>query len=218
MTDYYVYVDETGSADYNKKSGEYFSVGSVAYEGDHRDPLWRGFQLRADLEARGVHLPTGFHAADDSRATRNEVFEAIKQFPPMRFDATHLLKENAYDSVRKEGKTRLYHLALYIHLKHVLQLLGGVGDRVFVIAGTIHLTKGTAQAAKGALEDVCRQSSKLNRPVIPCLWEARTSWGIQVADYCLWALQREIAGKPCQWFPSVVKPLQASDFYPWGRK
>lgn len=215
MTDHFLYLDETGSVDFNPASGDYFSIGSALFSGDPSQAIWRGHLLRAELESRNVNLPKGFHAVHDSQRTRGEVFSLIGELPPGRIDATHLLKENAYDSIRSAGKPRLYKMALYLHLKYVMPQVAKAGDRVFVIAGTIHLTKGTTSAAKGALEDICRQLSG-GATVVPCLWEARSSWGIQVADYCMWALQRDMDGKACQWFPEVVEPLLVSNFFPWG--
>lgn len=214
MTDYYVYIDETGSCDYSQASGPRFAIGSATYQGDHRDAIWEGIQLRTRLESKGVALPQGFHAVDDSKHTRDAVFDVIQRHPPARIDSTYLTKAKAYPSVRLRGKPYLYQLALFQHLKHVIPRVSLEGDHVYVIAGTIHLTKGTLTATRTALTDVCAQLGG-RRTITPCLWEARSSWGIQVADYCLWALQREMDGKPCQWYQPVVDPLLRSNFGPW---
>jgi hypothetical protein len=46
---------------------------------------------------------------------------------------------------------------------------------------------------------------------------APSSWGIQVADYGLWAAQRIIEERECPWFQPYVKPHLRSFFTPWGR-
>lgn len=213
MASVYVYLDETGSLDYRSSAGPRFAVGSATFAGDHKDAMWAGFDLRTRLESRGIHLERGFHAVDDSHATRAEVFGIIAAHP-CRFDSTYLTKAKAYPSVQAKGKPYLYQMALYQHLKHVVPQVSKDGDEVYVIAGTIHLVRNTVKAARAALTSVCQQLAGA-RAITPCLWEARSSWGIQVADYCLWALQREMDGKPCRWYPSVVAPVLASNYGPW---
>ncbi len=216
MTDYFVYSDETGSLDYSTSAGPRFAVGTATFKGDHSAAMWSGFTLRTSLEAAGVKLPKGFHAVDDSRHTRDAVFSAIDAHPPDRVDYTYFTKANAYDHVRERGKPHLYKLALYQHLKYVIPLIAGPGDRVFAIAATIHLNKNTLTAAREALDDVCDQLSGDGREVSASLWESRSSWGLQVADYCTWAVQRDFEGKACPWYPAVVRPLVKSRYGPWN--
>lgn len=71
MTEVYVYVDETGSCDYEQDSGPRFAIGSATYVGDHRDAMWEGMRMRAAMEARHIHMPRGFHACEDSNRTRH---------------------------------------------------------------------------------------------------------------------------------------------------
>ena len=141
------------------------------------------------------------------------MFSTIATHPP-RFDATYLTKAHARGYVKVKGKPYLYQMAVYQHLKYIVPRVSAPGDSVFVLAGSINLTKSTAKAARLAVQDVCAQMPA-NRTVTGCMWEARSSWGIQVADYCLWALQRELDGKPCQWYPTVVQPIQRSCYGPW---
>lgn len=213
MADIYIYLDETGSCDYSQASGPRFAVGSATYTGDHRDAVWDGLQMRCEMERRGINLPQGFHAVNDSNRTRHQVFELIKKHPP-RFDSTFLTKAKAYPSVQARGKPYLYQMAMYQHLKHVVPLVSGPGDDVFVIAGTIHLIKSGVKAAREAIQSVCSQLS-YDRDVTGCLWEARSSWGIQVADYCCWALQRSMDQKTCTWYDTVVEDLLHSNYGPW---
>lgn len=56
------------------------------------------------------------------------------------------------------------------------------------------------QRLRAALRDVCAQ---MKRESVLCVWDAGTSWGLQIADYALWAIQRRADGG-------------ASTFFPWG--
>ena len=215
-TDHYLYLDETGTLDFEDRPGEsYFGIGTAHFEGAHGEALWEGHALRCELEARGVQLQKGLLAKNDTPATRTEVYTLIASQAP-RFDATMLLKSNAYPYVQAAGKVRLYKLALYLHLKHVVPTISAPDDRVFVIAGHLQ-TNRQREAIRTAIIDVCAQVGE-RRTVVPCIWDAPTSWGIQVADYLLWRVQREREGKTVPGYTDRVASLVATSFTPWGTK
>ncbi|MFF0729269.1 DUF3800 domain-containing protein [Streptomyces sp. NPDC004134] len=217
MAEIYMYADETGDLDMtgSKGASAYFGFGTAVFEGDHGHALWEGLQLRCQLERRGVSLPQGLHAKNDSHTTRNEVFTLIQAQAP-RFDTTFLLKENAYERVRAAGPMRLYKLAWYLHFKEIVRRVSAPGDTVYVIAASL-TTNRKEGSARHALTDVCQQLS-IDREIVLCVWNAPTSWGVQVADYALWAVQRVLEGRKCSWYEPCVEPTMATIFAPWGKK
>jgi hypothetical protein len=215
MTDHYIYLDETGTLDFETREGEnYFGVGTVHFAGDHRDAIWAGFQLRVNLESQGIRLTRGLHAKDDSHATRREVYAEIAQQEPA-VSSTMLCKANAFPSVRQQGKVRLYKMAVWLHLKYVIPKVSRPGDRVLVIVGTLQ-TSAKRDAIRRAVHDVCQQLD-YDREVVPCIWDASSSWGIQVADYCLWAIQRRVEGKRVEPATELIDGLLKKPFLPWGK-
>ncbi|MBS9532385.1 hypothetical protein KIH27_02140 [Mycobacterium sp. M1] len=218
MADVYMYADETGNLDYegvpSSKGGgasAYFGFGTAVFSQGHGEHLLDALHLRAECEAQGANLSKGFHAYDDSKRTRSLVFELIRQQAP-RFDATFLYKANAYPYVKQAGEMRLYKMAWFLHFKEIATQVCGPNDRLFVIVGEFGTAKRRIQA-KEALKDVC---SQMDRQIILCIWTAASAWGIQAADYGLWATQRILEGKPCQWYQSCVQPTLHSVFKPWG--
>lgn len=213
--DHYLYLDETGTLDFEDRPGErFFGVGTAHFAGNHAESLWQGQQLRCELEARGIRLQKGLHAKNDSASTRIDVYGLIEQQAP-RFDATMLCKSNAYPRVQAAGKVRLYKMALWLHLKHVIYQVSVQGDRVFVVIGHLQ-TSNRRDAIRNAVADVCAQVG-YSREVIPCIWDAPTSWGIQVADYLLWRTQRQIEGKTVPAYTDQVDRIMQPTFTPWGR-
>ena len=216
MGEVWVYADETGNLDYGTagKSGasDYFGFGTATFDGDHGPHLWTGLKLRATVEAQGLSLPRGFHAKDDSHATRSVMFDEIARQAP-RFDATLLYKPNAYDRVRAQGEMRLYKMAWFLHLRRVAVEVAQPGDTITVVAGSFG-TRARATQARAALADVCEQ---VQRDIRLCVWDASTSWGLQVADYGLWATQRRLVKGECSWFEACVRPSLVSTSAPWGR-
>ena len=219
MATVYVYADETGNLDYGAKAGasEYFGFGTAVFRDDHPAALWAGMSLRARLaagegERPGVGLPKGFHAVNDTPATRAAMFAEIVDQAP-RFDFTYLLKRNARDYVKAAGEMRLYKMAWFLHFKYLAAKVSVKGDTLIVVVATLG-TKARQREAELALKDVCEQ---MGRKFVLCIWDASTSWGIQVADYGLWAGQRDLEGRTGTWFADYVEPLTASSFTPWGR-
>lgn len=215
MADVYLYADETGDLDLRGSFGasRYFGMGTAVFRSDSGEGLWEGLKLRCHLESQGVRLPRGFHAKNDSRATRTEVFEVIRRLRP-RFDTTFLLKSKASKSVMNGGQVDLYRTACYLHVKRVADLVTRPGDRLFVTVGSLQ-THNKRDAMRHALEDAC--SAIGGRTIVPCIWDAPSSWGLQVADYGLWATHRVLESRECPWFATCVGPTLRTVRAPWGR-
>lgn len=216
----YLYADETGNLDYqgspNPQGGgasTYFGFGTATFTTEnHGDDLLGGLHLRAQMANKDVKLTKGFHACDDSNKTRSEMFTEIQKQAP-RFDTTFLYKANAYPTIKNAGPMRLYKMAWFLHLKEIAVRVAEPDDELFVIVAEFG-TKRVRKTAYEAVKDVCEQ---INRDITLCVWTAPSSWGLQVADYGLWAVQRHLEGKKCSWFNPCIKPNLASLFTPWGQ-
>lgn len=216
----YLYADETGNLDYkgspNPKGGgasTYFGFGTATFDtARHGDDLIEGLHLRASRSKEGISLARGFHAVDDSAKTRNEMFSLIKSQAP-RFDTTFLYKANAYPYVKADGPLRLYKMAWFLHLKKIALQVSRPDDELYVVVAEF----GTKQIRKAASESVAEVCDQINRNITLCVWTAQSSWGLQVADYGLWAVQRHLEGKKCTWFEPCIKPTLSTLFTPWGR-
>jgi hypothetical protein len=220
VADIYVYADETGNFDYDVRNkqgaSEYFGFGTAVFARTHGMDIWSGLELRTRLAAGedgrpGVSLPRGFHAKDDSTATRVAMFEEIARQAP-RFDSTFLLKRRAISRFRKRGEMYLYKYAWYEHFSRLAPQVSGPGDRLVVVVASLG-TKARQTEAREALDDVCRQTG---RTYVLCVWDAATSWGLQVADYGLWAMQRALEWRSGTWYHQYVRPSTASHETPWG--
>lgn len=217
MGDVYLYADETGNLDYagagKLGASAYFGFGTAVFYGDHGSELMEGLELRSAVTASGVNLARGFHAVDDSNVTRGQMYGVIANQAP-RIDTTFLRKAGAYSRVKAAGEMRLYKMAWFLHFKEIALQVSKYDDKLYVIAGTFGTRQRRTQA-EAALADVC---SQVSRDITLCVWEASSSWGLQVADYALWAVHRELLGRPSHWYAKSIQPSMASTFTPWGRE
>lgn len=90
-TEYWCFLDESGTPDYDPDSKPYFAFGSAVFEGDHGDEYMK--VLRARASRTGVQ--GGFHASHDSNDTKQCFFECIGGMD-VKFNATFMAKQRAY--------------------------------------------------------------------------------------------------------------------------
>ena len=216
MAEVFMYADETGNLDYDIENGgsKYFGIGTATFFGDHANALWEGKRLRFKHAQAGVEVAKGYHARLDSHRTRMEVFDVIKEQRP-RFDTTFLAKSKAYENVRSAGELYLYKLAWYLHFKEIAKRVTTQGDTLYVIVSTLG-TAARKKAFEKAIEQVCDDHAPPLRNVVVCHWNSCTSWGLQVADYGLWAVQRDLdqGDDRYMW---AVRPTLETTFLPWGK-
>jgi hypothetical protein len=216
MSDVYMFADETGNLDYNVFGGgsRYFGIGTATWKGDHGEHLWQAAQLRFKHAREGVELPAGYHAKDDRHVTRTEVYQLIAAQAP-RFDATFLAKSKAFPNVRARGENYLYQMAWFLHFKEIAKRVTGGGDTLYVAVATLG-TKARKKAFQQAIEEVCQYHAPRWCNVVVAHWDSATSWGLQVADYGLWAVQRRLerGDDKYMW---AVQPTLGSEFLPWGK-
>lgn len=215
MGDVYMFADETGNLDYNVSGGgsKYFGIGTATWQGEHGAHLWQAIQLRFRHADQGVALPAGYHAKDDSHATRAEVYKVIGEQAP-RFDVTFLAKAKAYPYVRARGESYLYQMAWYLHFKEVAKFVTDAGDTLHVAVATLG-TKARKRAFQQAIDEVCLNQAPSWCRVVVAHWDSVTSWGLQVADYGLWAVQRQLERGDDK-FMWAVQPTLGTRFLPWG--
>lgn len=209
----WVFLDESGTPDFDQDANSpYFAFGSATYTSERPLPFQAFHDLRTSTS---MHLLTGFHAVDDSRTTRTEVFELIAQHPA-RFDATFMLKENAYENIRQREKIWMYKYTLFRHLASILPELQRRYETVHVIAAEIGM-KAKRSAVREAVEDVCQQL-KGGKNVHAHVWRSSTSTGLQIADYGLWAIQRQLMRDNSWHYEKAIAPTLRNMLYPWGSK
>ena len=183
----YIYADESGNFDFsnNRSASQYFILTTVLME-DHSlcDQLT---DLRRDLAWKGVSIPDGFHATEDAQAVRDAVF-AVLQAGDFRIDAIILEKAKAYPRIRGD-ESRFYQHAWYYLMKYVAPRIASNTDELMVIAASIGFKK-KRETFRRAVEDVMGQVSP-TRKTQCTVWTAASDAGLQIADYCSWAIQRK---------------------------
>lgn len=210
--EFWCYLDETGTPDYDPDSTPYFGFGSAVFEGAHGNALMDTLRVRACRTG----VQSGFHASHDSTDTKTAFFECITDMD-VRFYATFMAKRHAYPYVRARGNLWLYKYTLICHAAELIEnIWDGEGDIVVhLIVAKINLSRREREVRE-AVEDVRRQLNRKHITVLAHIWDSNSSAGLQVADYGLWALQRAVtADKPGHYNRYIKEKMGADVWYPW---
>lgn len=184
----YIYLDEAGNFDFSPTGTRYSMLGSIALE----RPF--GFftpmaELRLDLLEQGVEIER-FHASDDKQTTRNAVFGMLREhLDTLRIDATIIEKRKTGPALQAEEQ--FYPRMLGYHLRHVLGYYT-LSDysRVVILTDTLPMQRkrrAIEKAVKQTLAEMLPQSTQYT----VLHHDSRSALGLQVADYCTWAIYRK---------------------------
>ena len=203
----YVYADESGNFDFSNRTGasRYFILTSVTVA-DHAiesDLL----ELRRELAWNGEPLTGGFHATNDKRHVRDQVFAVLARHE-FRVDATILEKRKADPRIRPTPAL-FYGFTWYYHLTGLIPALAPTSEELLIIAASVAdaAMRADFHSAVTAIRSAVAPASVMNAT----MWTAASSALLQVADYCAWAVQRKWERSDTRAY-DLVKEKVASEF------
>lgn len=182
----YIFLDEGGNFDFSPTGTRYFTLTSVAMYRPFgiRDP-WDDY--RHDLLEYGKDVEY-FHCAEDNRYIRERLFNILEQHSTS-FHIDSLIVEKAKTGPALRPDSHFYPKMLGYLLKHILERSTG-HQEVIVITDTI-----PHQKKRNAVEKGVKQTLKAMLPAAEKYrvlhQSSKAHYGLQVADYCNWAIYRK---------------------------
>jgi len=184
----YLFLDEGGNFDFSPGGTPFFTLTCVTAR--------RPFALHNALdELKHEHLELGlpllsFHCADDNKQTRSRVFECIAQhLDDLRIDSLVVEKCKTGPSLR--APERFYPKMLGYLLQYVVKGQPAAGaDHVIVITDKIPIQKkqkAVEKAVRQTLAEMLPSGVQYTLHHHPSC----SHYGLQVADYCNWAVLRK---------------------------
>lgn len=184
----YVFLDEGGNFDFSPTGTRFFTLTSVAKTRPFR-AVPQIDSLKYDLIEEGLDLEC-FHASEDRQHVRDRVFAIIQnELDSMRIDS--LIVEKAKTGPALQDPQHFYPRMLGYLLRF---LVNGMDlsrcEEVLVITDQIPLAK-----KRKAIEKTIKQTLKAMLP-LECRYRimhhaSKSSFGLQMADYCNWAIYRK---------------------------
>jgi hypothetical protein len=187
----YIFLDEGGNFDFSAKGTRFFTVSAVS--------LYRPFTLHQLLDSYKYDLieyrltpridTEYFHCADDNRYVREKIFTLLGEHLPKNcVDAVIVEKRKTHPSLQVAEK--FYPRVLGYLLQYALKIPLHRAGEVVVITDTLPHLKKRATIEKGIKTELARILPK-DTPYRLMHHASRAHYGLQIADYCNWAIFRK---------------------------
>ena len=206
----YIFLDESGNFDFSSKGTRFFVLTSVSME--------RPFPAYSDLDSlkydclEDPSLPDleYFHCANDSRAVRSEAFSRLsRSLGQMRIDC--LIVEKAKTGPALQPGMFFYPRMLGYLLKYVMdrEQRTATGELI-VVTDTLPIQKQRKAITK-AIRIALSSSLPKGLPYRILHHASRAHYGLQIADYCCWAVYRKWEQGDTNHY-ATVQPAIRSEF------
>ena len=202
----YIFLDESGNFDFSPSGTRYFVLTSVSME--------RPFPVAAPLDdykhdclEYDLDLEY-FHCYRDGRIVRNRVFELIADhLDGMRIDCPVVEKAKAEPGLQED---RRFYPELLTHLLKLvlpIELDGGEAEKVIVITDTIPVNKKRRAIERG-VRTALRGTLPPGMKYRILHHQSRSHYGLQVADYCCWAIFRKWQTGERTWYDRIKPAIR----------
>ncbi len=184
----YAFLDEGGNFDFSPGGTRYFTVTSVS--------LYRPFtmfqplmELKYDLLDQGLDIES-FHATDDRQHVRDRVFDILlRHLDHLRINSLVVEKCKAEPSIRQPE--RFYPMMLGQLMNHLLDSVDfATVPQVIVVTDRIPIRRKRRSVEK-AVKTHLSAHLRHHTPYRLLHHSSMSSLGLQVADYCNWAIYRK---------------------------
>lgn len=201
----YVFLDESGDFNFGDEGSAYFIVTAVT--------MRRPIEIDSALsEYRYECLDSGwgleyFHCAKDGPVVRRRVFEIIRDhLSQMQID--FVVVDKSKTEPASQDPVRFYPKVVGRLLTCVISRTG-VRDRQRIVIVTDRIAvKRTRVAVEKATRDALPGASGGGPGYDLYHHESGSHFGLQVADYCCWAIQRKWSGRDDRYFAMIEPALR----------
>ena len=211
----YIFLDEGGNLDFSKSGTKYFTLTSLSKERPFEayKPL---YEFKYDLLELGVEIEY-FHAAEDTQAVRNGVFDVIHRYiNQTRIDSLIVEKRKTAPALQEEE--RFYPEMLGYLLKYVINGYDlSQFEKLLVFTDNIPL-----QRKKKAIEKTIKKvlANVLPTGVVYEIFHhaSKSNFDLQIVDYCNWAIYRKWELKDLRSYEGIKGVVQSEfDIFDTGK-
>lgn len=202
----YLFLDESGNLDFSARGTRYFVLTSVSTK--------RPFQINDALDSYKYDCieygleEERFHCANDNAHVRNRVFDLIgHRLDDVDIDS--LLVEKRKTSPALTAERRFYPEMLGHLLKNVLARPSHQeAEEIIIITDTIPLQK-RRQSIEKAIKLTLAQMLPVSPKYRVLHHDSRSHYGLQIADYCCWAIFRKHEREESAYFDRISSAVRS---------
>ena len=210
----YIFLDESGNFDFGDSGTRYLVLTSVGIF--RPSPMWGRLD---DYKYHCIETGTDieyFHCYKDRGPVRDAVFTLIAEhLDNMRICCVVNKKERTAHEMQEDK--RLYPWMLGYLLRHALsEELNAGAEEIIVITDTIPVNRRRKAVEKSIKQAVARK--QLPRVTYRILHHrSRSHYGLQIADYCSWAIFRKWEREDSTWYDRIKPAIRRElDAFPKG--
>jgi hypothetical protein len=205
----YIFLDEGGNFDFSVKGTKYFTISSVCIITPwiYDEPL---SLLKYQLLANGLDIEY-FHASEDKQQIRNKVFKVITQ-KAGSFLVDSIIVEKSKTNPSLYEKKKFYPKILGYLIRHVIEVEDVSKYKGFVIVTDSIPVKKQKQAVEKAIKTtIVSMMKSTSKPYLVVHHSSKSSFCLQIADYCNWAIYRKWSGDDSRSY-DLIKDCIRSEF------
>jgi hypothetical protein len=166
--------------------------------------------LKYDMWERGIPLEY-FHASEDRQATRNNVFEIIKNYlSQFRVDSIIVEKRKTHPTLQNNSAS-FYKLIFDILLRFTLQAHSGKYGNIYITTDLIPLKKKRKDIEKGIKTTLAQWEREFGASYNIQHYSSKSDINLQVVDYVNWAIYRKCERNDFRSY-NIIKDCIKSEF------
>ena len=201
----YIFLDESGNLDFGPKGTRYFVLTAVRMLRPF--PAFTALmEYKYDCLENGVDTEH-FHCYDDSRIVRKSVFDLIgAHLDGMLIDCGVVEKAGVSQNMRAD--TRFYPAMLGYLLDKLFRRELAVDNarQIIVITDTIPVKRKHRAMEKAIRTTLSGMLPSVKYTVLH--HQSRSHYGLQIADYCCWAIFRRYERGDDSWYDRIKPAIR----------
>ena len=202
----YIFLDEGGNFDFTRNGTRFFLLSCVTME--------RPFLINTAIDAYRYEcieygLPQEyFHCAEDNSHVRKNVFNIIDSYiNTLRIDS--LIVEKCKTAPTLQDPKYFYAKMLGYLLRHVMKVVDRNNlSEVIVITDLLPINK-QRRAVEKSIKQTLSNMLPQDTPYRLLHHASRSHFGLQVADYCNWAILRKWERGDCEYYNRIKGALRS---------
>ena len=202
----YIFLDESGNFDFSANGTRYFILTAVTA----RRPFhWRDAldDFKYDCIESGVRIEY-FHCYNDSKRIRRAVFDLIApRSARVNIDYLVVDKSKVPSPMRDEARFYPAMLGHLLSLVVPIELESGDTEEIVIITDTIPVNRRRRAVEKAVQTTLASMlPSEVKYRILH--HQSRSHYGLQIADYCCWAIFRKWERQDSIWFNQISSAVR----------
>jgi len=209
----YIFLDEGGDFNFLGNGSKYFNLTSFTTFKNWKNVYFELDNEKYNLLEYGINQ-IKFHSCEDNKYVRNKTFVILKNYLKLknseksRLDSVIFNKSKLPLNFREEKQ--LYSQALSFLLRHVFTKIDkNIVTEVVVITDNLPINKKRKifrQQIKSTLKEVL---SFFKIPFKIYHHPSSAHYGLQIADYCNWAILRKWEREDCFYYEEIKQGIRS---------